>query len=192
MENFLAQNPALQGMVTFERAIHSNLVPMLSLLSTEQSWQQLRARLAFSANELPKPSWATLCNEWLGFTRFRQARGWPLRFALAVVCVMQTGLLVYVAQTNNDALWNETRSINVPTLATLATTRYRALPHNTVSQLLAALRSADVQRVTGPNAEGELRLATLAPATTVNTIQKLVASGLLVYVSALPTQVARR
>lgn len=185
MAQFLAHNPSLEPMVAFERAIQASFVPVKSPLSAEQSWQQLRPKLKLSANHVPKPSLMEQVKEWLGFDADKPARGWQLGFVMAVVCIVQAGMLIHLTEPPSEDEWGATRSGNAPTTATI---RGRALPGTDVSKLLEAVRTANLQVVSGPNAEGELMFEVLPPGSTNKSAQKLVASGVFEYVIEIKTR----
>lgn len=185
MAQFLAENPSIEPMVTFEQAIKASFVPAKSPLSAEQSWQQLKPRLKLSANHRSKPTLMEQVKEWLGFDADKPARGWQLGFAMAVVCVVQAGMLIHLTQPPSEDEWSATRSGNAPTTATI---RGRVLPGTDVSKLLEAVRTANLQVVSGPNAEGELMFEVMPPGSTNQSAQKLVASGVFEYVIEIKTR----
>lgn len=185
MAQFLANNPSLEPMVTFERAIQASFVPVRSPLSAEESWRQLRPRLKLSVGQVPKPSLMEQVKEWLGFDAEKPARGWQLGFAMAVVCIVQAGMLVHLSQQTAEDEWGATRSGNAPTTATI---RGRVLPGTDVNKLLEVVRTANLQVVSGPNAQGELMFEVMPPGSTDQSVQKLVASGVFEYVNEIKTR----
>lgn len=187
MAQFLAKNPSVEPMVTFEQAIKASFMPMKSPLSAEQSWQQLRPRLNLGASRVQTPRFTDQVKAWLGFDAAKPARGWQLGFAMATVCIVQAGMLVYLTQPSSEAEWDATRSGNA---ATDATIRGRVLPGTDVNKLLEVVRTANLQIVSGPNAEGELLFEVMPPGRTDQSIKHLTGTGVFEYVDEIKVRQA--